>query len=330
MDSVDSDRAHRSRAPRLRRRSLAYAVLTAVVVVAGTATGTALVQAWAQNGAGAQGGARAVASPSPSAVSSPAPSSASEGASVEPEPAATSVNRTKSLADAMDSVAGAARGKVSVAVLALGSGESASYGDGSFDTASIVKVNILAALLLQAQDADRRLTAQERAYATTMIEDSDNEAATALWESIGRADGLDAANARLGLTATEGGDGVLWGLTQTTAEDQLTLLRQVFGTDEESELSEESRTYVQGLMGNIAAGQDWGVSAAGSAWALKNGWLPRTATGLWDINSVGRVTAAGEDYLVAVVSNGNADMKSGITVVEAAAKAAVRVMAAGE
>ena len=92
---------------------------------------------------------------------------------MEPVSAATSVNRTKSLADAMDSVAVAARGNVSVAVLDLGSGESASYGDGSFDTASIVKVNILAALLLQAQDADRRLTAQERARATTMIEDSD-------------------------------------------------------------------------------------------------------------------------------------------------------------
>ena len=246
------------------------------------------------------------------------------------EPAAVAaVDRTKSLADAMDAIAAAAQGRVSVAVLALRSGASASYGDGSFDTASIVKVNILAALLLQAQDADRRLTARERAYATTMIENSDNVAATALWETIGRAAGLDAANERFGLSATEGGDGPFWGLTQTTAEDQLALLRQVFGADEDSELSEASRAYVQELMGNIAAGQDWGVSAAGSGWALKNGWLPRTATGLWDINSVGRVTADGEDCLVAVVSNGNAGMKAGISVVERAAQAAVGVVTRG-
>ncbi len=180
------------------------------------------------------------------------------------EPVVAAVEPSTSLADAMGAVAVAGQAEVSVAVLALDSGETASYGDGSFDTASIVKVNILAALLLQTQDADRRLTAEERAYATTMIENSDNAAATALWRSIGRSAGLGAANERLGLRDTVGGDGLLWGLTQTTAADQIALLRQVFGEDEDSALSADSRAYVQGLMGNIAAGQDWGVSAAAS------------------------------------------------------------------
>ncbi|EST21630.1 hypothetical protein M878_36520 [Streptomyces roseochromogenus subsp. oscitans DS 12.976] len=210
----------------------------------------------------------------------------------------------------------------------MDSGESAGYGDAAFDTASIVKVDILAALLLQAQDADRQLTAAEQVYATKMIENSDNASATALWHSIGGADGLDAANRRFGLTATSGGDGELWGLTQTTAADQLVLLQQVFSAD--SELSAASRTYVQGLMESVEADQRWGVSAvaAGSnSWALKNGWLARGTTGLWDVNSIGRVTVDGTDYLVAVLSKGTESQARGIALVEAAAKAAVSAFA---
>ncbi|MFF4758082.1 serine hydrolase [Streptomyces sp. NPDC001292] len=215
---------------------------------------------------------------------------------------------------------------VAVAVRHLGSGASAGYGDAVFDTASIVKVDILAALLLRAQDAGRRLTALERTCAAAMIESSDNDAASALWRVIGGADGLDAANERFGLTETTGGDGPLWGLTRTTAADQLVLLRQVFGApSERSELSEASRTYLQRLMGRIAPGQDWGVSAAadGPGWALKNGWLPRGTTGLWVVNSIGRVTAGGDDYLVAALSSGNPTKERGIALVEEAARAAV-------
>ncbi len=238
------------------------------------------------------------------------------------------VDHDELLATAMESVDIPDGAEVSVAVLDTESGESAGYGDGAFDTASIVKVDILAALLLRAQDEGRELTAAEQSYASAMIENSDNAAASELWRTIGRAEGLDAANERFGLTETEGGDGMLWGLTQTTAADQLQLLRQVF-VGEESELSEASRTYLSGLMGQIAVGQRWGVSAAGDsdAWALKNGWLPRTATGLWVINSVGRVTVDGHGCLVAALSHGNVTQAKGISLVEATAVAAVSVFA---
>lgn len=247
------------------------------------------------------------------------------------------VDRTALLAAAMASVTVAEGAEVSVAVLDPDSGESASYGSGVFDTASIVKVDILAALLLQAQDAGRTLTVAEKSYAVAMIENSDNDSASALWRAIGTAEGLDAANERFGLTRTEGGDGPQWGLTQTTATDQVALLRQVFVADG-SELGEASRAYVRGLMGRIAEGQRWGVSAAaggvdgggGSAWALKNGWLRRSTTGLWVVNSIGRVASGGHDYLVAVVSRGTTTQTAGISLAEAAARAAVSVFAADE
>jgi hypothetical protein len=70
-----------------------------------------------------------------------------------------------------------------------------------------------------------------------------------------------------------------------------------------------------------------GVSAAadGSKWALKNGWLARSTTGLWDVNSIGRVTGdrRRHEYLVAVLSKGSTTQTKGISLIEAAAKAGV-------
>lgn len=284
----------------------------------------------------------------PVAATASAPSSGEASASAPDEE--VSVDRDDALAKALKPLLPDGDARVSVAVAALdGATDRAVYnGTSAFDTASIVKVDILAALLLRAQDAGRALTSQERAYATAMIENSDNASATALWEAIGGADGLDATNLTLGLTGTRAGAGGEWGLTQTTAADQLTLLRAVFGTEgtegtegaegaesgESSEsadsgLSEASRAYVAGLMGRIASGQRWGVSAAAdsaSVCALKNGWLPRSATGLWDINSVGRVSVGGKRYLVSVLSDGNTTKEAGVALVEGVAKAAVSVL----
>ncbi|WP_225822048.1 serine hydrolase [Streptomyces naphthomycinicus] len=313
---MESPRTRRGRRARpSRRRPLLYAALAVVAVGGVTAGGTAYVQARAHTGAAHVS----------SVPSSPAAAGAGEEASVT-EPA---VDRGALLGAAMAKVAVPSGAKVSAAVLAVDSGESAVYGGGAFDTASIVKVDILAALLLRAQDEGRRLTAAERAYAAKMIENSDNASTTLLWHTIGRAAGLDAANERFGLTETSGGDGELWGLTQTTAADQLVLLRQVFGS--RSKLSAASRTYVQGLMKSVEADQRWGVSAAaeGNSWALKNGWLARSTTGLWDVNSIGRVTVDGNGYLVAVLSNGTTTQAKGISLVEAAARAAVSAFGTG-
>lgn len=227
---------------------------------------------------------------------------------------------------------------VAVAALDSGSGARVAYGgaDATYDTASIVKVDILAALLLRAKDEGRELTAGERGYAVAMIERSDNDSATVLLAAIGGAAGLDAANERLGLTATTAAQA--WGLTRTTAADQLTLLKAVFGTgavtyadadaDAGTELSAASRAYLRGLMARVEADQQWGVSAAGTGWALKNGWMPRTATGLWSVNSIGEVTADGHTYLVAVLSRGHRTKEAGIALVESAAEAAVGLLKA--
>lgn len=244
-------------------------------------------------------------------------------------------NRGATLSRALRQVRPGGDARLAVAVLDLDSAdqEIASYGpDARFETASIIKVGILATLLLQAQDEERELTLAEREHAEEMIRTSDNYATDVLWQAIGEAEGLEAANDRLGLASTQGGPGIKWGLTRTTARDQVELLRAVFARGPVSSarppqgLSPESRAYIRDLMGSIVEDQDWGVSAAGSPgsrWALKNGWLQRSTTDLWVINSVGQVTVHGRRYLVSVLSGGNASMEDGIALVERAARAAV-------
>ncbi|MDX3850452.1 serine hydrolase [Streptomyces sp. AK02-01A] len=206
---------------------------------------------------------------------------------------------------------------LSFAVYDTAGGRETAYGeDRTYVTASVVKVAILAALLLRAADSGRWLTGEEERLAEAMIERSDNDAATALRAAAGGPAGLDAAHARLGMTRTSAASA--WGLTRTTARDQLTLLKAVFGTD--SPLDGRARGFLAGLMGRVVAGQDWGVSAAGDDWALKNGWLPRSGSGLWVVHSVGRVRGC----LVAVLSDGHGTREEGIARVEEAAVRAVR------
>ncbi|WP_406729144.1 serine hydrolase [Streptomyces sp. GD-15H] len=241
-------------------------------------------------------------------------------------------NLGATLARALEPVLRNGDTRLAVAVLDLDSAdrEIASYrGDAVFDTASISKVNILAALLLQAQAEGRELTAGERRATEAMIRTSDNDAADLLWRAIGKGEGLDAANERLGLSSTQGGPGFRWGLTRTTAKDQIRLLRSVFAQEPAASarsregLNRASRDCIRELMGDITQGQDWGVSAAAPRWALKNGWLQRTTTGLWIINSIGQVTVYGHRYLVSVLSSGNASAEAGVSLVERAVRAAI-------
>ncbi|MFF3327856.1 serine hydrolase [Streptomyces sp. NPDC002889] len=214
--------------------------------------------------------------------------------------------------------------RVSVAVLEPRDGRRALYGSQVHITASLVKVDILAALLLRAQHERRTLTQWEASTAASMIQSSDNDSANALWRRIGGGQGLADANRTLGLTATQAGPDPQWGLTRTTAADQLALLSAVF--DDHSPLNPASRDLIQTFMGRIDADQDWGVSAAGSRWQLKNGWLLRPHSQLWAINSMGRVKAHGSTFYLVILSHGSRSMSHGIWAVEQAAQSAVHVL----
>jgi len=221
-------------------------------------------------------------------------------------------------------------GRVAVGVTDQATGVTAIYhGTESFDTASIVKADILAVLLLQLQQAGKSIGAADRQLAARMIKDSDNAAASALWDAVGGGPGLEAGNAVLGLTQTVPGPGGYWGLTTTTVTDQLRLLADL--TSARSPLSAAARGYELSLMRDVEAGQNWGVTKAASTGtrpAVKNGWLPAGPRGLWVINSVGVISHAGQHLAIAALSDGNRSQSAGISLVQAAATAAVSAVAA--
>ncbi|MEV6304222.1 transglycosylase domain-containing protein [Actinoplanes sp. NPDC051861] len=184
------------------------------------------------------------------------------------------------------------------------------------ETASIVKVELLAALLLKAQDEGRELTKAEAKRVRKMILASDNDAATKTYGKVGGKSGLRDAGSRLGLTGTKPDE--QWGLTTTTADDQIRMLTAL--TDPGSPLDQDSRELALQLMSSVNADQNWGVSAAaleGERTALKNGWVSRSSdANRWIVNSVGRVSGEDTDTLVAVLSQGHRDKPDGIEVVE--------------
>ncbi|MFG2003583.1 serine hydrolase [Spirillospora sp. NPDC048911] len=258
-----------------------------------------------------------VAAPAPAITPAPAPTH-------EPTPSErTRVSRA--IRKYLDDRAG----RVSVAVKDLATGTTYSYGSKvRTATASIVKVDILMALLLQAQRDERALSAYERSLAAQMIQHSDNGAASTLWSSIGGGAGLDKANRKLGLKQTTAGPGGAWGSTTTSAADQLRLLGAL--TSKKSPLSAKHRSYVLRLMEGVVDEQAWGVSAAAerdATVALKNGWLPRQVDGgAWTVNSIGRISGGGHDCLVAVISAGHPSLPAGVATVERVATLATRAV----
>ena len=180
--------------------------------------------------------------------------------------------------------------------------------------ASIAKVDILETLLAP-QPAG--LTSAQAELAEQMIEVSDNDAATVLWDAEGGAAGLRAFGKLAGLTRTTP-SACCWGLTTTTPLDQLKLLRELIST--RSVLNAAARRFALRLMENVTPDQRWGVSGGvppEATVALKDGWLPLDAAHTdWQINSIGWVSGLGRDYLIAVLSTGNPSETYGIDTID--------------
>lgn len=190
-------------------------------------------------------------------------------------------------------------------------------------TASASKVSILTALLLETRW--RELGDRARSDARHMIRFGDDGAADRLYERIGLEPGMTSANRKLGLrrTHTPGGrcaDPSCWGATQSTAEDQVRLVKAL--ATGKSPLAPAERRRVLGLMERVTPDQKWGISAGAcesDQVALKNGWLRHASNGHWAVVSAGLIRGHGHDYAVAVLTEDSPSMSAGITKVEGVA-----------
>lgn len=274
----------------------------------------------------APGAPPALPAPPPPAAGAAAPSLWEASA---PRPAAGLSSRAdRALTEDLDAYADQIQGRFAVAAVALDGAADYGYAAGEpFPTASAVKVDIAALLLLQDRSGDRALDSADRTRIEEALRYSDNEAADALFADLGATAGFDERIGELGLQDTVSSDTGRWGQTRTTAEDRITLLQSIFTSA--GPLAEEDREWLRSLMGDVAPEQAWGVSAASDGAAeLKNGWAPQDSEGgLWAANSFGRVRAGGQEYLVAVLSAGHATYGAGIDCTEHVASAVVDALA---
>jgi hypothetical protein len=183
-------------------------------------------------------------------------------------------------------------------------------------TASVFKVMVMAGTLLEAQDDGREVSDWEMSQLHPMITESANGPVRALWYSFGASPWYRDQGRIFGLddTTVRGDDGSAWGLTTTSAADQVDLVRQVL-LGEWGRLDDGSRAVALDLMTAVVSSQTWGVTAGVPRdWtvALKNGFAGIT------INSVGWVDEPGtsDGYVVSILSQGWPDHPSGIAAVE--------------
>lgn len=238
----------------------------------------------------------------------------------------TSPTLSAQLAASLRAAVGSHVGHLSVGVIDMTTGAMAMYGASRhFDAASIVRADILAALLYLDQRARTPVTPTDAGLAAETIKDGSDTAAARLWQAIGGRRGMAVANKALMLRHTLVGLAGSWDLTRTTVADQLQLLTDL--TAANSALHPAGRGYALSLLTDGAAGQRSGVAAAArpaTACAVTDGSQqdPR----LWLADSIGVVQRDGHELLIAVLSKGNPTAAAGTTLVRAAAIAAAKVI----
>jgi hypothetical protein len=330
--------AHAGRLPRWER--LAFAAVFALMITFVAVVTISSIRAHRQQPGPPSGGSAAGATPARGSQPVPAVGGRARGQQARdgqprqsPARAAATKRAVRRAADrrlaaALAPVLREGTGKLAVGVIDRSTGAEALYGRGQrFHAASIIKADILATLLLQRERSGTGLSSTDEALAARMIEASDDDAATTLWNLAGAASGVAAGDTELGLRHTTPGPGIYWGLTTTTVGDQLTLLRDL--TAGSSPLQAGGRGYELSLMRHVEPAQRWGVAAAaspGSVAAIKNGWLPDGSSRSWVINSIGALEHDHQQLLMVVLSKDQPTEAAGIAQDQAAAVAAAACM----
>lgn len=194
-----------------------------------------------------------------------------------------------------------------------------------FLAASSIKVSILLAFLDMIERQKREPTNNEMTMLTTMIENSDNDAASALYfNELGGAAGIASILKRWGIVGlTPSSDA--WGyslITPQTMVDMLTLLQQG------KILTPSHRALALSLMEHVEIDQRAGVgdTAPGeSIVAMKNGWVPGPDA-RWVINTSGIVMGRKETYIVAVYVQEQPSLTSGQAITQRVCRAIAQTL----
>lgn len=187
-------------------------------------------------------------------------------------------------------------------------------------TASVIKAQVLAGVLLAAQEAGRHLSQSEAADVELMMHYSHNRPPTSrLYVQLGSAAGMEALDERFGIDGTS--HTAWYGRTLSTAEDRTRLVEQLLIGG--GPLSAESVQAAWEWMSSVSAAQNWGITAglpAGYEAALKNGFFPMSGAG-WRLGTTGVVRDPdGGSYAMTVMTDNNPSESAGIALVEKIAR----------
>jgi beta-lactamase class A len=216
-------------------------------------------------------------------------------------------------------------GRVGVVVEDVSRGITYSYnGDAGFTVASSVKVPIMLALLTQLEALHRGPNGDEMSLLTTMIENSNNDSAQALYEEIGDAPGLSAFMQSVGISGLNAASGA-WGWSTISPAAMVRLLALLQGGQI---LTPADRALAFNLMENVESDERVGVGTmapSGAMVALKDGWV-NEPDGLWAMNSSGIVMVHGETYIIAIYTGEGATLDDGWAITEHVCDAVARAL----
>jgi hypothetical protein len=194
--------------------------------------------------------------------------------------------------------------------------------DKQFITGSVVKAMLLVAYL-------RRLNAMGQHQIDTisnsllapMIEQSDNTAATHVWEIVGDS-GLMALARTAGMTHFEAPATASWGFQWATA--LLTARDQArFFYEMDSLIPREFDRYARFLLSNITSSESWGIPAVarplGYKVFFKGGWRP--SPDIFLVHQIARLEKNGQKFAIAIMTDGDADEGYGIDTLQGATRA---------
>ena len=171
---------------------------------------------------------------------------------------------------------------------------------GAFTMASSAKVPIMVTFLNWTESQGCEPNDYEMYLLTTMIENSNNDSAQALYETVGYDAPIAAYLNSIGVhdwSPNPNG----WGWSTLSP---LSMVKILTALHDGTILTAQDRQLALNLMSNIEPDQQIGVgdtAPQGASVQMKDGWVPGP-DGLWVTNTSGIVTVHGETYIIAVYS----------------------------
>jgi hypothetical protein len=207
-----------------------------------------------------------------------------------------------------------------IAVVAPGDGLTyMDNGDEQMETASVIKVVVMACVMSRAEAQGRLVNDWELSLMWPMITESNNDATDALWSDLGGGPGVAACLDGLGAGGITPYNGPYWGTSTASARGIAMLTARIAYGDM---VNAEHRAAALEMLTSVIPGQRWGVPAGADASGeeivgVKDGWYPDEDG--WRVNSVGFISplTAGEmPYAIAVMTNRQTTQEYGIETIE--------------